>query len=689
MSAASTGDEITLTLPGGESYTIRDTPLGQVIEAPGFNTSGAPGEPLLPVVTLRLLVPPDIDWDSLALSVAGGHWAAVPGQFDLAPAPPVATDGPGGPVVDWGGKDPAVIREGRDTRAYARRDFSPDAPLSIVSRGAYRQWHIVAIEYRPFSYNPAEKRLRRLEGGVAKLRFGRRAGGVEPGTGLGRALPLQERFWQRLQPWLANAEAESLYYPQVAPSGTAEVAPGQAGNDYVIITTATIQQNSTGLAGFVLARQAAGHTVKVVVEGAAQDATHYLSGSNCDKRANNIRAWLASRYLAEGIDYVLLIGDPHPTSYNPASSVPMKMCYPNLGWPPYETSPTDMFYSDLTGNWNPDGDSYYGEYSEVGVAGGIDRLAEVNVGRIPFYGSYAELDGILAKLAAYGQATGDLSWRRKLLVAAAISNHGPQDNNGDGDATDPGDYLESHRTFGDTWGKALKSVAGANGYSAYSLYERQGVYSDGSAYPLTACDAGLTRGNLLSAWQGHYGFVDWWGHGYYSGACRRLWSSDTAGPHPGDHLTQHPAETQDVAFIDSADVPVLSDSYPSFVVQVSCLNGYPESSANLGYRLLEHGAVGTVSSSRVSWYYLGAWAPGPGEGSADNASFGYYIFSKMAAENRSVGQALASCRATLNLNTTSALWMNCTDFNLYGDPSLGLLSRSLPYRVHLPLCLRA
>ncbi|MDI7274605.1 MAG: C25 family cysteine peptidase, partial [Anaerolineae bacterium] len=509
-SAAQDEGAIAVTLPDAGGFTVRDTPQGQVIEAPGFATSAPPGEPLLPVATLRLLVPPDIDWRSLRLSLTGGRWVDVPGTYDLAPAPPLASDGPGGPVVDWGGKDPSVIREGRDTRAYGLRAFTPASPLLIASRGGYRQWRIVTVEYRPFSYNPPEKRLRRLEGGRAELSFGRQGAGGQPGGGANVALPLQQKFWERLRPGLANADAVSLYYPQAAPSSTAPLEPGPAANDYVIITTASIQQNSARLADFVQAKEAGGHTVKIVVEGAAEDATHYLSGGSAAQRANNIRTWLANHYLAEGIDYVLLIGDPNPAAHS-STSVPMKMCYPRRGAGSYEESPTDMFYSDLTGSWDPDGDGYYGEYSEVGVVGGIDRLAEVSVGRIPFYGDYDELDGILLKLAAYGQASGDLAWRQKLLVAAAISNHGPQDNNGDGDATDSGDYPASWRTFGDTWGEALKSVAGANGFGTYSLYERQGVYSDGSAYPLTPCDAGLTRDNLVSAWQGHYGFVDWWG----------------------------------------------------------------------------------------------------------------------------------------------------------------------------------
>jgi hypothetical protein len=266
-----------------------------------------------------------------------------------------------------------------------------------------------------------------------------------------------------------------------------------------------------------------------------------------------------------------------------------------------------------------------------------------------------------------------------------LSNHGPQDNNCDGDATDPGDYQDDgYRTFGDSWAQALKSLAAASGFGVYTLYEKEGVYGDGTAYPLTPCDAALNTSNFVSAWQGRYGFVTWWGHGSSSTAYRRTWYTDSAFPRPNDRVTQYPLETQDTPFISWSDVSLLGDDTPSFVVQVSCNNGWPEGSDNLGYRLLAQGAVGTVSSSRVSWYLLGYWSP---QGFADNASFGYYIFQRMAT-GQPIGQALAACRATLDTAGLQHLWMNCTDFNLYGDPSLGLYSQSWSHRVYLPLCLR-
>ena len=125
-----------------------------------------------------------------------------------------------------------------------------------------------------------------------------------------------------------------------------------------------------------------------------------------------------------GIKYVLLIGDPAPET----GDVPMKMCWPRNHESEYKESPTDYFYADLTGNWDLDGDLYFGEYNDDRGIGGVDFDAEVYVGRIPVYGSdYAILDNILQKLITYETEVGDLSWRKKALLPEAMSNYANED----------------------------------------------------------------------------------------------------------------------------------------------------------------------------------------------------------------------------------------------------------------------
>lgn len=134
--------------------------------------------------------------------------------------------------------------------------------------------------------------------------------------------------------------------------------------DYVIITTNAIVQNSTRLENFVHMKELMGHSVLVVTE----DDFDILIGEAPNGRAERIRKWLMDNYIAMGIDYVLLIGNPDPdnptTPVDTVGDIPMKSAmYTYFRWSDREL-PTDMYYADLNGDWDLDDDGYHGESLE-------------------------------------------------------------------------------------------------------------------------------------------------------------------------------------------------------------------------------------------------------------------------------------------------------------------------------------
>lgn len=636
-----------------------------VVDVDGLPLGGEPGEPLLPYYQVKVLLPADADLSQIQAWAVDEEWSPMHGGYDIAPAPPAVTWDGTTPIIDWGRKNKARIRNGKDVAIYARNADFPAAAVEVVSTGEYRQWKLAEVRIWCAKFNPAGRAVHVLNGAqiaVAAPRTGElpsmpAASGVETDP----FLMLDEI----INPQDAALPAESSSPPPAA--GTAA--------DYVIITTSTIQSTSSNLSSFITNLQACGHAVKVVTEGTSADDTHYVTGTSCYSRADNIRSWLGSHWTTDGISYVLLIGDPHPTTFTSNQSIPMRMCYPRPG----ADVPTDMYFAELSGNWNLDSDGYYGEYSGDYGTGGADKYCELMVGRIPYYGSTTDLDSILQKCINYTQSS-TRAWRSKVLIPAAISNHGPQDNNGDGDASDSGiDYpYTSWRTFGADWGEAIKSLASSAGFSAYTLYERTGVYSNGSAYPLTSCNAALTTTNIVNEWQNTYGFVTWWAHGSQTGASRFCWTSDGSYTNICGNASPH-KETTWYTMFSSSDCSSLNDSYPSFAVLVSCLNGYPENSGNLGYSLLKQGAIGTFSGSRVTWYAIGSWNTSRGGSYGDNASYAYRIFNRMsAATPDTAGAALVWCRSNFGLGWGDASWMNMLDFNLYGDPALSRLTSPAP-----------
>ena len=94
---------------------------------------------------------------------------------------------------------------------------------------------------------------------------------------------------------------------------------------YVIITTNTIVANCPKIATFAAAKQAAGFTVNTVTEALAAGDSRYVQGNNCEQRADNIRSWLQAHYIPDGIEYVLLIGQPDPCQFVANQSVPYEV----------------------------------------------------------------------------------------------------------------------------------------------------------------------------------------------------------------------------------------------------------------------------------------------------------------------------------------------------------------------------
>jgi len=645
-----------------------DSKAGDIINLGGLARGGRPGEPMLPYSLARVLLPANADLATVRARLKAVDWQNLPGQYEIAPAPPAVTWDGQKYVVDWGGKDASLILAGRDSCIYQKDAYFPQDAVELVSVGEFRRCKLVEVKIWRKAYNPLRKKVRVLRSGKAAISVAPTKGAPKATVSLPPAAtsnPLSNLLSTTLNPH----DYDKFYAPE---------APAAGPNaDYVIITTSSIRDTSTKLAAFIVCKENCAHTVKVVTESTSADDTHYVSGSSADQRADNIRDWLQSRYLGDGIEYVLLIGDPHPFSFDSATCIPMKMCYPRRGaGDGYEESPTDMFFAELSNTWDYDGNGYYGEYNGDYRAGGADKICEIQVGRIPFYGSYTDLDSILQKIIDYSAETGSRAWRDKVLVAAAVSNFAPQDEDGDGTADSP--FLDpSDRTFGTDWGQDVKSLASSQGFDTYTLYEKEGYYSDGTAYPLTACDSPLTVSNFVSEWQNNYGFVTWSGHGSETTAYRFCWTSDSDYPNITGNYTPHD-ETEFYTLFSISQCSQLDNTHPSFVVQTSCLNANPENTNNLAYRLLKNGAIGSFAGTSVTWYAVGSWSTSDGSTYGDDTSYGYYIFSQMAQDDTAAA-ALNWCRSNFGTGWPSgSSWMNMVAINLYGDPDLSLVTACVP-----------
>ena len=574
----------------------------------GTTLSANPGQPRLPQQVATYALPPDADLASVAVTVDDLEATDLSLNQLVRPAAPWRTSPDAAP--SYGGAQNIV--DGKDMDVYGTDAFAPGAAAVLDSVSQMRRWKLVRVALHPALYNPVQGTLRQVSRVVFTVSFerlpARRSDRLAADTVLDAdALKL-----------VSNAETATAWYP--APVSTRKT--GSMGDVLLVMTTDAIYSDSTNLYGLVSHKRALGYVVHTVTETtvdgqSASNGWNEVTGQAPDGKADRMRKWLQDNYVSMGIKYVLLIGNPNPA----ANELPMK----ELSYQAY-VYPVDCFYSDLTGNWDIDGNGLYGnETNDVELAGGVDLVPEVYVGRIPVYTSDANWRGILRsivrKIIHYELET-DIHWRQAGLLPESFSN-----------LDTDGGWLGYH---------AENNILAPQGYNAYTLYEQGSV--DTNYNSVLASDEELLANTTARHWMTNdFGTVLWWAHG---------WSRGAVVYTGGD-------------VYNSYQCPLIDNSRPAAVFMASCSCGDPADSYNISYAMLRDGGIASVAAGQVSWFYSCQWSPSEAKGM--NASMGYDFNRKIVSDGTTFGQALAEVK-----NEIIGWWNNRYTFSLYGDPTLSI-----------------
>lgn len=624
-------DESMTIMFEANSYKISKEDDGyHLLDMEDFTCTDSPGDPSLPHKTFNILVHPDIDWSTLQLDITSSQITSLPGLYNIKPAGPVCTwDGEQVITIFGEGKD---IVDCKNMNVYGNDENYPENCVSLIDKSQMRKWKFVKVDFIPLQYNPVSQELFLMEDVTVELSYTRSDEGLPDKFAEDHVMDdvASQIFF--------NYDEGKYWY-----GGDDFCGSSSPGSGYVIITTNAIESGSNKLDDFVNYKQDLGHDVLVITE-------NEYGGLTLDGTAEKIREWLKNNYISEGIEYVLLIGDPNPDDPdwdNIIGDVPMKTCYPNAS--NGEGYPTDYFYAGLDGSWNADGDQYFGEWWEYGGDDDVDLDADVYVGRIPVYSTnYNDLDNILQKIIDYDTEIGDISWRKNVLLPMGFQN----------DWYDGAALSE----------QMIYDYLNPNGYLDWTMYQQGSV--DPAYDSIYDSDEEL-RGNeydppepttqecVKDRWSGlaspttpnDFGIVVWWAHGH-----------DT-----------HAYVYWDGTLLASGDCSSLDDDHPSWTYQCSCGNGHPEASNNLGYAILKNGGIGTVSSSRNSFFWTGDSYGDFDNSRGTSANLGYEYIMRLAAQELPAGKALYLAKYSLNP------WIHTLySFNLYGDPGLSITPSLLP-----------
>jgi hypothetical protein len=421
-------------------------------------------------------------------------------------------------------------------------------------------------------------------------------------------------------------------------------APRTSAPRLEILTSAALRKGSAFLPVYMEAMTGAGWTVECV------EVESFAGGVIGQARADKMREHLVGAYT-EGVTHVLLIGNPHPQS----GDLPMKLAYP-LPDELTHAVPTDLYYSDLSGNWDKNGDGYAGTYGRDGGPGGVDFLPEVIVGRIPVYhGKLEQMDAYLRRLLYYKGKPQDPA--RRVLLPHSV----PFLPNELGE----GEPMTDGAELGEELSRYELTPAGI---PHVKLYEKEGLSP--SPYP---CDYPITRENLMDLWDDEgVGAVIWYGHGSPNVVVRTIWMQDDGDERP----EWEEGEVEQEIFFASEDAWGVNPRTPSFVFEVACENATPEREDNSAASLLRTGALAVSGASRWAAVY-GQETDFEGHGSAPG--IGYRFMKNILIQGMDAGSALGAARSDPASDFDHPYWWaNVYDYNLCGDPTLTYAGGQLP-----------
>lgn len=619
----------------GPAHEFVEGADGMRVVMEGYGDLMVPGKPVLPMKRFLIALPPGARARSVEVSSA--RTTPLPGTIAIEPFPAMRA------LVGPSGFEHAAEEMNREWAANHAAVYESDGPYPekiawMGGSGTLRKYSYAEIRFCPFTYHPESGRLFRHDEVEIEVRYTRES---TAGDETDRA----ERF---LLDRTADRRASNLFvnYHEIADlyeAGERAAGIRTEAYDYVIITAETMLGAITA-SDFVPWKETAGHDIRVVLITDSEIATQ--PGVDLAER---IRNFLRAYYPIWGIEYVLLVGN--------YATVPMPICYPNPAHHVYDPNdpglvapgtPTDYYYADLSydeaSSWDSDGDGYRGEYLDDRP----DFLAEVSVGRIPLNNA-ARITYALDKLVDFEQASGP--WKTSALHGAAILFYENQ-NHGGGEFVDGATCLDSLE-------RALMS-----GWNVARQCESAGIAP--SSFPWSP----LTESGFNDAWRtGEYAIVNWSGHGWPDGAYRTIWVWDD-----GDGVAES-GEMSSEPFIHRASSS-LDDDRPSIVFAISCNVGYPEPNTygRTGVDLLMlpgwGAAAGVVASSRPA-AVSGDWMNYPGGTESICYEFNRYLI----AEGEAVGDALydGKFHATTHYGWDHYYeYMDLYNYNLYGDPGLGI-----------------
>ncbi|MCF7911308.1 MAG: T9SS type A sorting domain-containing protein [Candidatus Cloacimonetes bacterium] len=548
---------------------------------------GAEGEPLVPWMGVDLLLPQNEQLTGVNILDIEYYSEISTGIIQPAGRPfPISQPAPANYLPE------------PDAAIYGTDAVFPLSSLSEYGTGFLCGHSIGTFSICPLEYNPVRNTVRYIKSISIKLE----TSAVERSGELNARLRGNEEVLNRLERIVDNPEAVGTYN---------YTTQRLSDYDLLLITSSGLADD---FAEYVEFKESTGYSV--AVETTDDIYNEYTGVDDAEK----VRNCIIDYYLTYGIDYVILGGDAGNT--NETAIVPHR----GFAVSDDPSLPSDMYFSNLDGNWNDDGDGNWGEYGE------IDEYAELAIGRM-CVDSASEVAIEIEKHILYQNTPVEEDIEKSVMVGEELNNS-PQTNGGDyKDQIVDGGYHDGYSTTG----------ISAN-FNVNYFYERD---TNWSKYDLMDefSDTGI---NLLN----HLGHSS-----------------------PTYNMKMENSDLTEANFTNNGITRGFTIGYSQ-----GCYNGSFDNWHYNGYYVGEDcfaekitggisgGYVACIANSRYGWYMPGG----------TNSSSQYYdriffdgIFGEGLSKIGEVNQYSHEDDVSYMLNDSNMRWA-CYETNLFGDPSLDI-----------------
>ncbi|MDP2926416.1 MAG: C25 family cysteine peptidase [Nanoarchaeota archaeon] len=374
---------------------------------------GNPGMPIMPLRTVRVLVPQGKDVQNI--EIIAGKKITLDVKYK----------------IEYGKTQvPHCSNLTPETKPnkeiYSSTKLFPDKLYSQLPLQNFRGYKILIINLYPVQYIPKEGLISYFEDMTVKVN-------LKPTLEINPFFRNLSKDKAEIIKIVDNPNDVDTYTKKIIRSHKGCIPDPSESYDYVIITNNELNVSSGAYTFQDLVNwknQTGINATIVTVEQIKNDSDYYCDGTYGDgcgtgSQFNDtqamIRNFIKDAYENWETEYVLLGGDGDGADVGGESGdniIPTRGFYVNIpGQATDDNIPSDLYYAALDGSWNNDNDSYWGEDDEE------DFYAEVYVGRAPV-DSDGELSNFVNKTITYENISLSESYLIKALMLGEDTNLG-------------------------------------------------------------------------------------------------------------------------------------------------------------------------------------------------------------------------------------------------------------------------